>query len=350
MVEDIKNFTLSELEEKFKALKIQPYRARQVFEWLYKKGAQDFALMTNLPQDVKKHLQQYFIIGKIRLEKIETSTDLTQKFLFRLSDDFLIESVSIPFKSRLTVCLSTQVGCKFSCAFCASGLAGFKRNLSVSEILSQVLAIRKNIPEGRISNVVFMGVGEPLDNYDNLLRAIRIMNAELGIRLGIRKMTISTAGFAPAIERLAQEGLQLELSVSLHAATDEKRNELMPINKRFPLKILLEAVRLYSVATKRKITFEYVLLGGYNTTVEDAQALIKILRGLNARVNLIPYNPTHGRVRFQAPTKLEVLFFKSYISKKGIDVTWRTPRGSDIAAACGQLKYDTLKAREKNES
>ena len=350
MVEDIRNFTLSELEGKFKALKIPPYRARQVFEWLYKKGAQDFALMTNLPQDVKNTLQQYFIIGEIHLEKIETSTDLTQKFLFRLSDDLLIESVSIPFKSRLTVCLSTQVGCKFSCAFCASGLAGFKRNLSVSEILSQALTIRKNIPEGKISNIVFMGVGEPLDNYDNLLKAIRIMNAELGIRLGIRKMTISTAGLVPAIERLAKEGLQLELSVSLHAATDEKRNEIMPINKRFPLKTLLEAVRLYSTASKRKITFEYVLLGGYNTSVEDAQGLIKLLRGLNACVNLIPYNPTHGRIRFQAPTKLEVLFFKSYVSKKGIDVTWRMPRGGDIAAACGQLKYNTLKKREKNEA
>jgi 23S rRNA (adenine2503-C2)-methyltransferase len=350
MVEDIRNFTLPELESKFKALKIEPYRARQVFEWLYKKGVEDFALMTNLPQDIKKTLEQYFSIEKVLLEKIETSLDLTQKFLFRLKDDALIESVSIPFKSRLTVCLSTQVGCKFSCAFCASGLAGFKRNLSVSEILAQLLSIRKNVPDGKISNVVFMGVGEPLDNYDNLLRAIRILNTELGLRLGIRKMTISTAGFAPAIERLAKEGLQLELSVSLHAAADEKRNEILPINRRFPLKVLLEAVRAYGAATKRKVTFEYVLLGGYNTTIEDAQQLIKLLRGLNVRVNLIPYNPTHSRIHFQAPTKLEVLFFKSYLSKKGIDVTWRTPRGSDIAAACGQLKYNVLKTREKNES
>lgn len=345
MVEDIRNYTLNELEEKFKSLGLPPYRARQVYGWLYKKGVEDFSLMTNLPKGVQERLREVFAIEKLGLEEIETSRDLTQKFLFRLKDDALIEGVSIPFKSRVTVCLSAQVGCKFSCAFCGSGLLGFKRDLSTSEILSEFIAIRKNV-SSPITNVVFMGIGEPLDNYDNCMRAIRIMNSESGIRLGARKMTISTAGFAPGIERLSKEGLQVELSVSLHAATDEKRSEILPINRRFPLKVLFEAIRKYYDATKRKVTFEYVLLGGYNTGVEDAQSLIRLMRGLNAKVNIIPYNPVTSRIGFQAPSKLEVLFFKSYLAKNGIEATIRMPRGADIAAACGQLKYKMLKARK----
>jgi 23S rRNA (adenine2503-C2)-methyltransferase len=347
MVEDIRNYTLKELEEKFKSLGLPPYRARQVYGWLYKKDVEDFSLMANLPQDVKERLKEVFAIEKLGLEEIETSRDLTQKFLFRLKDDALIEGVSIPFKSRVTVCLSAQVGCKFSCAFCASGLLGFKRDLSTSEIVSEFIAIRKNV-SGRITNVVFMGIGEPLDNYDNSMRAIRIMNSGSGIHLGARKMTISTAGFAPGIERLSKEGLQVELSVSLHAATDEKRSEILPINRRFPLKVLFEAIRKYYDATKRKVTFEYVLLGGYNTGVADAQSLIRLMRGLNAKVNIIPYNPVISRIGFQAPSKLEVLFFKSYLVKNGIEATVRMPRGADIAAACGQLKFKTLKARKQD--
>jgi 23S rRNA (adenine2503-C2)-methyltransferase len=343
MIEDIRNFTLSELEDRFKKLSLEPYRARQVFQWLYQKGVEDFSLMTNLSKDVREKLVAFFSIEKIALEKVEASRDLTQKFLFRLKDDSLIESVSIPFKSRLTVCLSTQVGCRFACTFCASGSLGFKRNLAVSEILSQFLSIRRHVPENRISNVVFMGIGEPLDNYDHCIRAIRILNDPLGVHLGIRKMTISTSGLAPAIDRLAKEGLQVELSVSLHAATDEKRSELLPINRRFPVKDLMDAVRRYIAATKRKVTFEYVLLGEYNTSVEDAQKLVKLLRHLNAGVNLIPYNPVSSKVRFQAPTKLEVLFFKSFLTKNGIEATVRMPRGSDIAAGCGQLVWSQNK-------
>jgi len=221
MIEDIRNYTLAELESRFKAVGIQPYRARQVFEWLYKSGVEDFSLMSNIPRELREKLGEYFVIEAPKIEEIETSTDLTQKFLFRLKDGSFIESVSIPSKSRLTLCLSTQVGCRFACAFCASGSLGFKRNLEVSEILAQFIAMRKNVPQETVSNVVFMGVGEPLDNYENTLKSIRIMNSEFGIRLGIRKMTVSTSGLASAIERLSKEGLQVELSVSLHAATDE---------------------------------------------------------------------------------------------------------------------------------
>ncbi len=346
MVEDIRNLTLRELDKNLTAGGFPAYRARQVFDWLYKKGIGDFAAMANLPQDLKTFLKSYYTISSPVIEKIQTSADLTQKFLLRLKDRSLIESVSIPAKSRLTACLSTQVGCRYSCAFCASGMAGFRRNLDTGEIIGQFLTIAAHVPGGHISNVVFMGIGEPLDNYENLLRAIRILNDEHGIKLGARKMTISTCGLAPAIERLSREKLQLELSVSLHAATDEKRSQLLPVNKRFPLETLMRALRVYAQATKRKITFEYVLLRAFNTTVEDAQALISLIRGLNARVNLIPFNPAASRLGFEPPVKLEVLFFKSYLEKHGVDVTLRLPRGSDISAACGQLRYQTLQGEK----
>jgi 23S rRNA (adenine2503-C2)-methyltransferase len=348
MREDIRNFNQEELLKKFKGLQFESYRARQVLEWLYKRDVDDFAMMSNLPRELKEKLGLYFCIEKLAVEEIKTSRDMTQKFLFRLKDNTLIESVSIPLKARLTACLSTQVGCKFSCTFCASGSMGFKRNLEACEIIAQFLAIKKNVPLHKVNNVVFMGIGEPLDNYENCLRAIRILNDPGCANLGIRKMTISTAGFAPAIERLAKEGLQIELSVSLHAATDEKRSELLPINNRFPLKPLFKAVETYMALTKRKVTFEYILLGGFNSSVEDAQSLIRLVRGLNVRINLIPYNPGPARGRYFSPTKLEVLFFKNYLAQKGIDVFLRMPRGVDIAAACGQLKYHVLRKEKQN--
>ena len=338
MVENIRQFSLKELEARFKTQGIEPYRARQVFGWLYDKGVEDFSSMTNLSRALQEKLASFYFIEKPEIVRIATSRDLTQKFVFRLTDGALIESVSIPAKSRLTACLSTQVGCKFGCLFCVSGAGGFRRNLTTAEILSQLIAIRRHVPDGHVSNIVFMGIGEPLDNYAPLMKAVRILNDALGVHLGARKFTVSTAGFVPGIDKLGQEGMQLELSVSLHAATDEKRSQLMPINRRYPLKDLMAAVRRYILATKRKVTFEYVLLGGYNTLVEDAEALCRLLRGTNARVNLIPYNPGASRTAFEAPTKLEVLFFKSYLVKKGLDVTLRVSRGVDIAAACGQLR------------
>jgi 23S rRNA (adenine2503-C2)-methyltransferase len=338
MADDIRNHTLAELQEKFEALGLERYRAAQVYEWLYKKDAENFSDMANLPQKTREALRAHFSIEKISVQEIETSIDLTQKFLFKLKDDALIESVSIPARDRLTACLSTQVGCRFSCAFCASGALGFKRNLKPFEILAQYLAIRKNVPLHKITNVVFMGVGEPLDNYENLVKAIRIMNSDAGIRLGARKMTISTSGLPEGIEKLAKEGLQLELSVSLHAALDSKRSVVLPVNNKFPIGAVMVAVKKYIALTKRKVTFEYILLGGYNTSVEDAQALVELLRGLNVRVNLIPYNPSSSRIKFQPPAKSELLFFKSFLTKKGLDVTLRVPRGMDITAACGQLR------------
>lgn len=340
MIEDIRGFTLEELEKSFKLLDIESYRAKQVFDWLYKKDAIDFISMKNLSSSVRDKISKYYKITPCVVERVETSSDGVEKFLFRLEDSSFIESVLIPSHDRMSVCLSTQVGCRFACTFCASGAKGFKRNLSASEILGQFLAIKKKIAPERISNVIFMGIGEPLDNYDNLLKAIRVLNHEKGINLGIRKITISSAGLAPAIERLSKEGMQIELSISLHAALDIKRKEILPISKRYPLKLLMEAVKKYAIASKRKITFEYVLLSGFNTALEDAQALVKLLRGLICRVNLIPYNETSARGIYKPPTKMELLFFKDYLLKNGIDVTLRVTRGHDIMAACGQLRAE----------
>jgi 23S rRNA (adenine2503-C2)-methyltransferase len=345
MVEEIRQFTLEELEARFKDQGVEVYRARQVFQWLYQKGCVDFDRMTNLSKDLKEILKRYYAIAPVVPEKIVTARDLTQKFLFRLEDGAFIEAVSIPEKARLTVCLSTQVGCKYACAFCASGSTGFKRHLTAAEIVGELVEVRRHVPGERLTNVVFMGVGEPLDNYDNLLRAIRIMHHPQGINLGARKMTISTVGLIPGIERLAQEGLQLELSVSLHAATDAKRTALLPVNAKYPLSQLIPSVRDYAEVTKRKITFEYILLGGYNTSVEDAQALIKLVRGVHHRVNLIPYNETAARGAFQAPTKLEVLFFQNTLKKYGLDVMVRRSRGADVDAACGQLRGNAMKTK-----
>lgn len=343
MKEDLRNFTLEELRERFKRLNIEPFRAQQVFLWMYKKGVQDFSEMKNLSSETKELIKQYFILESLGIEEIETSSDLTQKFLFKLSDGLMIESVSIPRKERMTACLSTQVGCKFSCAFCASGATHFKRNLDTSEIIAQFISIRNNVSTQKLTNVVFMGIGEPLDNYDNLLRSVRILNSEAGANLGIRKMTISTCGLADGIKRLAQEGLEIELSVSLHSAVDKKRSQIVPVNRKYPLEVLMEAVKGYIEATHRKVTFEYVMLGGFNTLPEDAQSLIKLLRGINAKVNLIPYNEIPGFSSYAPPSKMEVLFFKSFLAKNGIDATVRMPRGRDISAACGQLKAKVLK-------
>lgn len=342
MIEDIRCFTLEELEKNFKILQIEAFRAKQVFDWLYRHDALDFPSMKNLSQDVRQKISQYYKIIPLTTEHIESSSDGTEKFLFRLEDGAFIESVLIPSRERISVCLSTQVGCRFSCAFCASGSTGFKRNLTSSEIVGQFIEIKKKIAPKRIANVVFMGIGEPLDNYDNLLKAVRILNHEKGINLGIRKMTISSVGLAPAIERLSKEGLQIELSISLHAALDAKRDKLIPVNKRYPLKVLMEAVKKYAQASKRKITFEYVLLGGFNTTLEDAQALIRLIKGLICRVNLIPYNKTKSRLAYDPPAKMELLFFKDYLMKNGVEVTLRNPRGRDIMAACGQLRAEKI--------
>ena len=339
---DIRDYSLEELEELFKNWQEPPYHARQVFSWIYQKGIYSFDMMSNLSLEARKKLKENLCFKNPKLVELRESLDGTKKFLFGLEDGNLIESVMIPQKGRNSVCLSTQAGCKYGCRFCASGLLGFKRNLSAWEIIAQLIEINRSMRphpggEGKVTHIVFMGTGEPLDNYDNVLKAIRITNAKDGLSIGARRITISTAGVIPGIERLAKEGMQVELSVSLHGADDKTRSALMPINRKYPLKDLIPACKKYALSTRRQVTFEYVLIKDVNCSVRDAGNLAKLLRGWIAKVNLLIYNPIKELV-FKAPCDEEISAFKQMLQKEGIAVTSRKPRGRDIEGACGQLR------------
>jgi len=336
MKKDLKSLTLIELTDYLEKLKYPKYHAQEIVRWLYQKEVCDISSMSNLSLELRRKLEGNFYLSSLNLIEGFISEDKTRKYLFELEDKSAIESVLIPHKERNTACLSTQVGCKYTCRFCASGAAGFLRNLNQAEILNQIIAIKKDIKDN-INNIVFMGIGEPLDNYDTLLNSIRIINAKYGFNIGQRKITISTCGLVDGIKKLAKEGLQIELSVSLHSAIDSKRNEIVPLNKKYPLAKLSSAIREFVKLTKRKVTFEYILLGGFNTTLDDAKALAEFTRGMDCKINLIPFNPVCDK-QFSQPAKLEVLFFKDYLFKHDIDVTIRQPRGQDIEAACGQLR------------
>lgn len=337
MKQDIKNLHFEEFVEYLRK-KGQPlYRAQQVFDWLYSKRAGSFMSMNNIPCAAVEALEQDFYISTLTLKKTVQSKDGTQKFLFALEDGTMIESVCIPHRERMTLCLSTQVGCKYGCTFCASAQSGFVRNLTKAEILNQIIAIANTLKGVRVSNLVFMGIGEPLDNYENVLAAIVLINAKHGFAIGQRKITISTAGVVTGIRRLAREGLQVELSVSLHSADEKKRSHIMPINKKHPLAELMPALGEFAKLTKRKITFEYMLLGGFNTGERDAALLVKTIKGIHCVINLIPFNPV-GLSNFSIPTLKETAFFRDYLLTHHGEVTIRRPRGQDIEAACGQLR------------
>ncbi|MEW6170909.1 MAG: 23S rRNA (adenine(2503)-C(2))-methyltransferase RlmN [Candidatus Omnitrophota bacterium] len=337
---DIKNLTLEELEKIFSTFSLERYHASQVFSWVYQKEIQDFSLMTDLCKDLRKLLEEKFYFSKIILENRKTSRDGTEKFLLQLFDGNFIETVVIPTEERLTICISTQVGCKYRCLFCASGRLGFKRNLTTSEIINQFLFAKKELKQN-FTNIVFMGIGEPLDNYDNLLSAIRILNSPKGINFGARRMTISTSGIIPAIEKLQKENLQIELSISLHAPNDKIRNQLMGINKIYPLEKLIKSCKKYIAKTNRAITFEYILFHNINSSVLCAQELANLLRGLNCKVNIIPYNEIK-ELGYQSPRKLEMLLFYQTLKKLKISAIIRRPRGKDIEAACGQLRLKKI--------
>jgi len=335
----ILDFSLQDLEGYLKKQGFPGYAAGQIFSWIYKKANYDFERMTDLSKALRNFLKRNFNILSLSSIKKHISSDRTQKFLFGLSNHQGIESVLIPTSRRLTACISTQAGCKFDCRFCASGAQGWQRNLTTGEIIEQVIYL-KDAATMRLNNLVFMGVGEPLDNYDNVLRAIRILNSPYSLNIGARRMTISTCGLIPGIERLAKENLQVELSISLHAGDNQTRTHLMPINKRYPLEKLLSACRSYFKKTKRQITFEYVLIKGVNSDLSQAKKLTKLLTGLDAKVNLIPTSPF--RDEFTVPNKLETLLFRDILLKAGIPATIRKPRGMDIQAACGQLRLKNL--------
>lgn len=336
-MQDIKELSVSELQEWLKAKKEPPFHARQIFAWIYKKGVADFIRMSDLAEDLRIKLKDNFYILSSHPKETLQSVDGTEKFLLELKDKNMIEVVSIPTAGRVTGCVSTQVGCKFSCRFCASGLSGFKRNLSSAEILEEVFCLLHRSRIQKLTHLVFMGTGEPLDNYDNVLRAIRVINSPDGFHIAARRITISSCGVIPGIKRLAQEGLQVELSISLHSADDKIRSQIIPLNKKYPLKELLGTCKEYICKTNRQITFEYILIKGLNSDLPSAKNLSIMLKGLNCKVNLIPANPLRD-LRVEPPDKLEILLFKNCLVKSGIPTTLRRPRGQDIQAACGQLR------------
>ncbi len=337
-MQDIKELTLGDLEAKLLSWGNPKYHAKGILKWIYQKGAFEFSSMSDLPAALRKTLAEEFYILGLQLADLEIANDGTAKFLFELKDKNLVEAVNIPVGKRVTGCISSQVGCKFTCKFCASGTKGFKRDLSTAEILDEVLYLKNNAQNSALSHIVFMGTGEPLDNYENVLKAIRVINSPDAFNIGARRITISTCGIIPGIKRLQDEDLQVELSISLHAAEDSLRSQIMPVNEKYPLADLIKCCHEYIAKTNRQITFEYILIKGLNSGLSSAQSLVKLLKDLRlAKVNLIPANPI-PELKITSPLKSEIISFKEYLFKAGINVTLRRERGTDIDAACGQLR------------
>ena len=334
----------TELAETLASAGEPAYRAGQILQWVYRKRVTQFAQMTNLGRALREKLAEQYTLRSSARAREANSDDTTQKYLFRLHDGRYVESVLIPANPALygeksdrhTICVSSQVGCAYDCKFCASGLAGFTRNLSAAEIVEQILHTEQ-ISGKEINNLVFMGMGEPLANLTNLLRAIEIINAEWGIHIGARKMTISTSGLAPQIKKLAEQPLQVRLAISLHGATDEVRERIMPVNRKYPLARLTEALGYYQQRKKQKITFEYILIEGVNDRLKDAADLARLARKLHTKVNLIPYN-TVGGLPWVRPSQAQQEAFLDVLQKAGVTATLRREKGHDINAACGQLR------------
>ena len=326
------------------------YRAKQITDWLYRKRVAAWEQMTDLPQSLREQLAAEFELRKPEVVRVLGSNDTTQKFLFRLRDGNLVESVLIPASpalygetsDRRTICVSSQVGCAYGCKFCASGLEGWTRILDAGEIVQQLIAVEERSGE-KIDNVVFMGMGEPLANLKNLKRAIQIINQSWGLEIGARHITVSTSGLAPQIRELAEDPTQFRLALSLHGATDEVRSQIMPVNRKYPLKVLLEACDYY-VAKKRRIMFEYILIKDVNDSEEQAHELAKIARRLSAKINLIPYNTVDG-LDWSRPPRARQERFQRILRDHDVVSTLRREKGHDIAAACGQLRLQT-KRRE----
>ena len=334
---DIRSMTLEELQAVMEKIGEKPFKAKQIYQWLHEKCAADYEEMTNISRGLRERLAEAYPLSGPRAVEVQTSRiDGTQKYLFRLADGNVVESVLMRYHHGNSVCISSQVGCKMGCRFCASTLDGWTRNLLPSEMLSQIYQIRRMTGE-RVSNVVVMGTGEPLDNYDNLLRFIRMLTDEKGQNISQRNITVSTCGLVPEIRKLAEENLQITLALSLHAPNQQKREQLMPIARRYSLPEVLDACRYYFEKTGRRMTFEYSLVGGGNDSQQDAEELSRLIGGLNCHVNLIPVNPIKERSYVQSDKKV-TLNFKKKLEKYGINVTIRREMGRDIDGACGQLR------------
>ncbi|MDR7418018.1 MAG: 23S rRNA (adenine(2503)-C(2))-methyltransferase RlmN [Armatimonadota bacterium] len=335
---ELVGLTLEELERFAVGLGEPRYRGRQLARWIYGRRATAFAEMTDLPVGLRDHLPKVAVLSRLRpLARADAADDLTTKVLLGLADGRAIEAVLMRYRDgRRTACVSTQVGCAMGCTFCATALAGLARNLTAGEIVDQVLLIGRECGE-RVTHVVFMGMGEPLANYDATLRAVRLLNAPYGPGIGMRSLTISTVGLVPQIRRLAGERLQLTLAVSLHAPNDELRAQLVPVNRRWPIAELMAASREYAGVTGRRVTFEYVLMAGVNDRDEHARQLGGLLAGWQAHLNVIPWNPVYG-MQYRRPGPAEVYRFVGLVRRFGVAATVRIDRGVDIGAACGQLQ------------
>ena len=334
---DIKSLTLAELKAEMAALGEKPFRAVQLYEWMHRKLARSYEEMSNIPETLKKKCEEHYSYTALKIVDVqESKIDGTKKYLFALADGNVVESVLMHYKHGNSVCISSQVGCRMGCKFCASTLDGLKRNLMPSEMLDQVYAITRESGE-RVSNVVVMGTGEPLDNYENLLRFITLLTDENGLHISQRNLTVSTCGIVPKMRKLAQEKLQITLALSLHAATDAVRRELMPVANTYSLAELMEVCTYYFEQTGRRITFEYSLVRHVNDADKDARQLAQLIRGMNCHVNLIPVNPIKERNYVQSD-KQAVNDFRNKLIKSGITATIRREMGRDIDGACGQLR------------
>ena len=338
---DVKSLNLKELEEFLLSLGEKKFRAKQIYEWMHIHHVTSFDEMTNLSKNLRETLKEKADLIVLEEELVQISKiDGTRKYLFALADGNMIESVLMKYKHGNSVCVSSQVGCRMGCRFCASTLDGLVRNLTPSEILEQIYRIQESIGE-RVSNVVVMGSGEPMDNYDNIVKFIELLTDEHGLHISQRNLTVSTCGLVPRMKQLADLKLQITLALSLHASSQEKRKELMPVANSYELSEVLDACRYYFDKTGRRITFEYSLVGGVNDTDEDAERLVKLASGMNCHINLIPVNPIKERDYVQSDHE-EILKFKNKLEKNGINVTIRREMGRDIDGACGQLRKKFL--------
>ena len=339
-MKNIKDYNLEQLKIEFSTLNEKPYRAEQVFKWIYESEVQSFDEMTNLSLELRNNLKENYNMCLFKILQKQESIDGTKKYLFDIGDGNAIETVLMDYKHGKSLCVSSQIGCKMGCKFCASTGIPFIRNLSSGEIVEQILAVQRD-ENIKISNVVFMGIGEPLDNYENVINSIKIINNPKGLNIGARHISISTSGLVPKIYDLAKEKFQCTLSISLHAVTDEKRSQMMPVNNSYNIEQLINACKDYINITGKRISFEYALAKDKNDNLDDAKELVKLLKGMLCHVNLIPINKIENG-KYVKSTNENIIKFRDYLNDHGIVATIRRELGPDIDAACGQLRRQSI--------
>ena len=344
-MKNIKDFDLEDLTEELLKLGEKKFRAEQIFKWLYIDKVKEFEQMTNLSIELREKLKSEYSMCNFKILKKQESADGTKKYLFDVLDGNAIETVVMEYHHGKTICVSSQIGCKMGCKFCASTGLKFERNLSPGEIVEQIVAVEQDLGD-KISNIVFMGIGEPFDNYDNVMKAIKIVNNQKGLNIGARHISVSTSGLVPMIYKFADEKYQCTLSISLHATNDKKRSEMMPINNRYNIKELIEACKYYINKTNKRISFEYALAKDNNDNLDDAKELVKLLKGMLCHVNLIPINKIENG-QYVKSSNENIIKFRDYLNENGIVATIRRELGSDIDAACGQLRRKNLSNNNK---